>query len=84
MYKYSSNEEKELNIQLKKWQNRAKTLILNDYYDYISLDDIEYGVLTQLTNANTPYDISVYLWNSGMIERVLDNISSKLKEIRKK
>lgn len=82
MANYSKKEEAELNKQLKKWQNRAKKLILNDKYDHIYIDDIEYGILNKLVNANTHLDISYYLWNSGMIERTLDNISKKIKEVK--
>jgi hypothetical protein len=39
--KYSVEEDKELNSELKKLQDRAKKLILNDYYDSIKLSDME-------------------------------------------
>ena len=35
MANYTEQEEKELNSQLRKWQRRAKRLILSDYYDTV-------------------------------------------------
>lgn len=81
--KYIVEEEKELNKQLKQWKNRAKRLILSDYYDSIELGSIDYSILKQVTNANTYKDINTYLWNSGCIDNTLDNISNKLKIARK-
>lgn len=85
MDRYTEQEEKELNAKLKKWQNRAKRLILNDYYDSVAgkLSEIDFTVLQKLTNAESHRDINYYLWNSGMIERVLDKVSEKIKEARK-
>lgn len=84
MANYTAQEEKELNNQLKKWQRRAKRLILNDYYDTAaeSLSDLNYTVLKAVTNAETHKDISYYLWNSGLIESTLDRIEKKIKEAR--
>ena len=82
MANYTPQEEKELNAQLKKWQNRAKRLILNNYYDSAAeyLNDNDYSVLRQITNAESHKD----LWNSGMIERTLDKVQRKIKEARAK
>lgn len=80
---YTVEEEKELNKQLKQWKNRAKRLILSDYYDSIELGSIDYSILKQVTNAETYKDVNFYLWNSGLIEKTLDNISNKLKIARK-
>lgn len=79
---YTSREDKELNATLKKLQNRASRLILNGYYDSITLNDIEYSILEKLTNAESHNDINPYLWNSGMIERTLDSISEKIKKAK--
>lgn len=86
MANYTPQEEKELNAQLKKWQNRAKRLILNSYYDSAAeyLNDNDYSVLRQITNAENHKDINPYLWNSGMIERTLDKVQRKIKEARAK
>lgn len=85
MVHYTEQEEKELNAELKKWQNRAKRLILSDYYDSAAgqLSEIDYSILQKITNAENHRDINYYLWNSGMIERVLDKVSEKIKEARK-
>lgn len=85
MVHYTEQEEKELNAELKKWQNRAKRLILSDYYDSAAekLSEIDFTVLQKITNAESHEDISYFLWNSGMIERVLDKVSEKIKEARK-
>lgn len=85
MGKYTPQEEKELNAELKKWQNRAKRLIASAYYDTAAneLSDNDTLILTRVTNAKTHRDINPYLWNSGMIERVLDNVARKVKEARK-
>lgn len=81
--KYSAEEDKKLNAELKKLQNRAKKLILNDYYESITISDIDYSILTQITNAESHYDVSAYLWNTGMMERTLDIITEKIKQARK-
>lgn len=85
MVHYTEQEEKELNTKLKKWQNRAKRLILSDYYDSAAgqLSEIDFSILQKITNAESHRDINYYLWNSGMIERVLDKVSEKIKETRK-
>lgn len=72
-------EEKELNRELRKMQQRAKRLILSDYYDYISLSELQYSILLQLTNARTVNDINSYLWNSGAIKLTLNSISEGIK-----
>lgn len=84
MANYTPQEEKELNAQLKKWQNRAKRLILSDYYDTAAeyLNDNDYSILQKITNAESHKDINSYLWNSGMIERTLDKVQRKIKEAR--
>ena len=79
---YTPKEEKELNLEIKKWKNRAKRLILSDYYNGVHLSDLEYSILTQITNAESHRDINSYLWNTGMIERTLDRISDQIKQIR--
>nr|WP_315101359.1 hypothetical protein [uncultured Catonella sp.] len=85
MANYTEQEEKELNSQLRKWQRRAKRLILSDYYDTAakSLSDLNYTALKAVTNAKTHKDISYYLWNSVLIESTLDRITKKMKEARK-
>lgn len=85
MARYTEEEERELNNQLKKWQRRAKRLILSDYYDTVadSLNELNYTVLKAVTNAKSHKDINYYLWNSGMIERTLDKVADKIKEARK-
>lgn len=76
-------EEEELNRELHELQNRAKRLVLSRYYDSVNLSDLQYSILRQLTNADTINDISTYLWNSGAIETVLNQISHQLAGIRK-
>lgn len=85
MGKYTPQEEKELNAELRKWQNRAKRLIASAYYDSAAeeLSDNDISILTRVTNAESHKDITSYLWNSGMIERVLDKVARKVKEARK-
>lgn len=85
MAKYTPQEEKELNAQLKKWQNRAKRLILHNYYDVIaeSLTENDFSILRQITNAESYKDVNTYLWNSGLIERTLDKVAEKIKRARK-
>lgn len=82
---YTQEEEKELNKELKKWQNRAKRLILNDYYDVVaeSLSENDFSILQKITNAESHRDINPYLWNSGMIEKTLDKVAGKIKEARR-
>lgn len=85
MAKYTPQEEKELSTQLKKWQNRAKRLILHDYYDVVaeSLTENDFNILRQITNAETYKDVNAYLWNSGLIERTLDKVAKKIQQARK-
>lgn len=85
MEKYTQKEEQELNKRLKKWQARAKRLILSDYYDSAAerLGDLDFSILQKITNAESYKDINSYLWNSGMIERTLDRVAEKLKEARR-
>ena len=86
MGKYTEEEDRELNKTLRKWQNRAKRLILHDYYDCIAeiMSELDHSILQQVTNAETHYDVNYALWNSGVIERVLDKIARKIKEARRK
>lgn len=51
MKNYTEQEEKELNAQLRKWQNRAKRLILSNYYDSAAEELSEW---TQLVRFDTP------------------------------
>lgn len=85
MARCTEEEEKELNNQLKKWQRRAKRLILSDYYDTVaeSLSELNYTALKAVTNAESHKDINYALWNSGLIESTLDRIAEKIKEARK-
>lgn len=85
MAKYTPQEEKELNVILKKWQNRAKRLILHDYYDVIaeSLSENDFYILQRVTNAKDHKEISTYLWNSGIIEMTLDRVADKIKKAKK-
>jgi len=82
--KYSIEEDKELNYQLKKWKDKASKLIFKDYYDCIKLSELEYSVLKAITNAETHNDINPYMWNSGMCEKVLDITSEKIKEAKRR
>ena len=85
MADYTPQEEKELNAELRKWQNRAKRLIASAYYDSAAeeLSETDISILEKVTNAESHKDIHSYLWSSGVIERVLDKESRKLKEARK-
>lgn len=85
MTRYTEEEERELNNQLKKWKRRAKRLILSDYYDTVaeSLNELNYIALKAVTNAESHKDINYVLWNSGLIESTLDRITEKIKEARK-
>ena len=85
MAKYTQEEERELNEQLKKWQRKAKRLILDDYYDSVAenLSKNTFDVLKQVTNANSHKDVNGYLWNSGVIENTLKKVEEKIKEARK-
>ncbi|MDF2568643.1 MAG: hypothetical protein K0R55_247 [Sporomusa sp.] len=65
-------------------QQRAKHLILSDYYDHINLSELQYSALKTLTNAQTHKDVHWYLWNSGVIESTLDYISNEIKSLRKR
>lgn len=78
------NDDKELNLELRKMQRRAKRLILSDYYDHINLSELQYSALKILTNARTHKDINWYLWNSGVIKSTLDYISNEIKSARKR
>lgn len=81
--KYSEDEEKELNKQLNSWKRRAGKLILNDYFDSCNISELEFGILKQVTNAETHKDINWCMWNSGVIETALNNISDKIKRLKK-
>ena len=81
--KYTEEETKELNNELIKLQTKAKQLILSDYYDHVRLNELQYSILTRLTNAKTHSDINYYMWNSGVMETMLEYISKKIKEARK-
>lgn len=85
MAKYTPQEEKELNTQLKKWQNRAKRLVLSVYYDVAAenLTENDFNILKRITNAESYKDINTYLWNSGLIESTLDKVAKKIKEAKK-
>jgi hypothetical protein len=80
---YSSEEDKELNKTLKKYQSRAKRLILGDYYDHVRLSELQYDILKSVTNAETHNDINWYLWNTGMIPQILDYIQTEITRLRK-
>jgi len=82
-HRYSEEEDKKLNAELKKLQTRAKKIILSDYYDHISLSELQYCTLRKITNANSHYDINWNLWMSGLMEKTLDDISQKISNARK-
>lgn len=82
MATYTAEQEKELNAILKKLQDKASKLILSDYYDYISISELETSVLQRITNANTHRDINYVLWNSGVMESTLENIAKKIKRAK--
>ena len=81
--KYTEQENKELNQELKKLQQRASRLILNDYYDCVHLSELQYSALKSITNAKSHNDINWYLWNSGLLQSTLDYISDKIKEAKR-
>ncbi|MDF2499354.1 MAG: hypothetical protein K0Q77_68 [Anaerosporomusa subterranea] len=78
-----TDEDKELNRELRKLQRKAKRLILSDFYDSVKLSDLQYEVLRKLTNADTHKDINTYLWNSGTIQLVLKQIEEQVNEMKK-
>ena len=80
---YSEKDDEELNKELMKLQYKAKKLICNDYYDCIHINGIQLSILTQITNAKNHYDINPYLWNSGLMDWVLSEITRKIKEVKK-
>lgn len=80
---YTVEQDKELNSELLRLQNRAKRLILSDYYDHVHLNDLQYSILLKITNAETHNDINPYLWNNRMMNEVLDYISNEIKQARK-
>lgn len=82
--RYSSEEDKELDLELKKLQTKAKSLILNDYYDHVNISELQHSILQQITNASTHYDVNVHLWNTGLMHKTLDDISEKVKKAKKK
>jgi hypothetical protein len=82
---YTPQEDYELNKQLKKWQNRARRLILSNYYDIAAenLSENIFAILQKITNAKSHEDIQPYLWNSGIIEITLDRVANEVKKARK-
>lgn len=81
LVEYSSEEIKEFEDRLQDYKENAGKLILNEYYDYVDLTDIERSVLRQIMNAETWKDLNIYSWNSGILEKVLNNIDAKMKSI---
>ena len=76
-------EDKELNRELRKLQQKAKRLILSDFYDSVKLSETQYEILRKLTNANTHKDINTYLWNSGTIQLVLKQIEGEITAMKR-
>lgn len=81
LVEYSSEEIKEFEDRLQDYKENAGKLILNEYYDYVDLTDVERSVLRQIMNAETWKDLNIYSWNSGILEKVLNNIDAKMKSI---
>ena len=79
LVEYSSEEIKEFEDRLQGYKESAGKLILNEYYDYVDLTDVERSVLRQIMNSETWKDLNTYSWNSGILERVLNNINAKMK-----
>jgi hypothetical protein len=77
------NEDMELNKELKRLQNRASKLILNEFYDYISLTDLQHSILRRITNAESHKDINYVMWNSGIMKQTLDDIARKISEAKR-
>lgn len=75
-------QENELNNEFIELQNKAKELIVDKYFDSIKLNDIQYSILKRTTNATDHKDISPFIWNAGLIEKTLEDISKKLKEAK--
>ncbi|MBW9154250.1 hypothetical protein [Clostridium estertheticum] len=83
MEKYTEIEVKEFNAELKKLQNKASKLILSDYYDGVRLSELQYSILTQITNAESYKDINSYLWSTGLMQTTLTNIAEQIRELKK-
>lgn len=81
LVEYSTEEIKEFENRLYKYKKSAGKIILNEYYDHIDLTEVECSVLRQILNAEIWKDLNTYSWNSGILERVLNNIDAKIKNI---
>ena len=67
-----------------KWFKQTKKklikLISNEKWDYIDLTDLEYTVVTKITNSNSFYELPVNL-RISFVNHIVESIENKLKNI---
>ena len=70
--KYTEQEEKELNKQLKKWQEKQLKAVRKNNFDYACerMNDIDRSIWEMVAKAETYKDISWIVWQNA--ERVID------------
>lgn len=69
---YTIEEEKELNNQLKKWQNKQLRAVRRNNFDNVceNMNDIDMSIWEIIARAKSHKDISPIVWNHA--ERVID------------
>ncbi len=70
--KYTEQEEKELNKQLKKWQEKQLKAVRRNNFDYAceKMHDTERNIWEIIAKAETHKDVSWLVWEQA--ERVID------------
>lgn len=70
--KYTEQEEKEMNQQLKKWQERQLKAVRQNYIEnaFERMNDIDRNVWRIIANANTYKDVNWLVWQQA--DRVID------------
>ena len=69
--KYTEQEEKELNKQLKKWQEKQLKAVRKNNFDYACerMSDIDRAIWEKVAKAETHKDVSWIVWEQA--ERVI-------------
>lgn len=80
MSNYTPEEQKELNQELKEWQEKLSKYILSDKWDRIveQLSEIELNQIQLVTRADSFKDVNWLVWNNmGSVLKTIQSMYSK-------
>lgn len=80
--RYTPEEEKELNKELREYQAKFKRLIQSQKWDAIASDiyDVHMSTVTKIMNAKSYKDVSWIVWNNA--DYALEHIRYMFKQVK--